>query len=146
MKANEAFTFPKEISIDRFLYENKKVLREMLEENKEMKAKLKRIDAEILRLREYGPLKSDMLSAFDLTKSFLDDQADEMSKDFVEVNSDASDDGLGGFAEASELRRFSEILSTYKQKILSKIESLEKKKQSIKVCVLYSDILTGCVE
>lgn len=99
-----------------------------------MKNKLKRIDAELARLKEYGSKKADLLAAMDITSEFLNERAEDVEKDFVEVNSDHSDDErFGDTGKLEELKKFCEMLKGYKEKIAKRIESLEKKKIIIKV-------------
>ncbi len=132
MKANDAFNFPKEIFIDRFLYSNKKNLKDMLENSKNMKSKLKRIEAEITRIQEFGKNKADLLTALQISTDFIDEQTEEMEQDFVEVNSDASDDGIKTDASLPELKRTSAILKQFQEGLKKRLEDLEKRKQTIK--------------
>lgn len=133
MKACDAFNFPKEIYIDRFLYSNKKGLKDMLENSKAMKSKLKRIDAEITRIQEFGKNKADLMAALQISSEFIDEQAEEMEQDFVEVNSDASDDGIKCDATLQELKRTSAILKQFQDSLKKRVEDLEKRKQTIRV-------------
>jgi len=136
MKANNPFTFPKEIFIDRFLYENKRNLKEMLQENKVLRAKLLKIDDEIAKMHEYGKNKCDLLKMLDTCAEFIDEQADNMTDDFVEVHSDTSIDKIEDCGDTKELLRVSEILKKYKENCILRIEALAKKKQYIKVTSL----------
>lgn len=132
MKACDAFNFPKEIFIDRFMYSNKKGLKDMLENSKAMKSKLKRIDAEITRIHEFGKNKADLMAALQISSEFIDEQTEEMEQDFIEVNSDASDDGIKCDASLPELKRASDILKQFQESLKKRVEDLEKRKQTIR--------------
>ena len=144
MKACDAFNFPKEIFIDRFLYSNKKNLKDMLENSKNMKSKLKRIEAEISRIQEFGKNKADLLAALQISADFIDEQAEEMEQDFVEINSDVSDDGIKCDASLPELKRTSDILKQFQEGLNKRLEDLEKRKQTIKVHILYLEFFLKC--
>lgn len=52
----------------------------------------------------------------------VSEQAEELEKDFVEVNSDSADERIDDVADAKELRRMSEILKKYQEKMSDKLK------------------------
>lgn len=130
---NDFFNFPKEMYLDRFLYDHKKEMNNMIEERKILKAKEKKIDQEINQILQFKNTNLPLKDILEATSSFLTRQVEEMEKDFVEVGSDSSEEKLEECSTPAELKKFCEVLQNYKESVAKKLTRLEKDKESIKV-------------
>ena len=143
IKIADTFEFPKELFIDRFLYNKKKELHSFMEERKALKNKERKIDQEIAKLLTYSNTDLKLTQILEATNLFLNQQIEEMEKDFVEINSDSLEEKLAECASSQELKRMSEVLKQYQESVNKKLASLEQKKESTKVkTVLFVNFLT----
>jgi hypothetical protein len=131
-KNTDPFVFQKEIFLDRFLYDNKKPLKNMFDEKKSLKFREKRIDSVVNSIKEYKDSNMSVMDLLSYTDQIVTEQIDELEKDFVEVNSDSADERIDDVADSKELRRFSDILKQYKEKMQLKMRNLEEKKSYLK--------------
>jgi hypothetical protein len=119
--------------LDRFLHENKKALKNNHDEKKSLKIKERNIDTKINQIKDFKDSKLDVMKLLELTNGFFSEQIEDLEKDFVEVNSDSSDEKIDDVCDIKELRRMAEIVSKYKQKVETKLKNLESRKTYIKV-------------
>jgi hypothetical protein len=119
--------------LDRFLYENKKALKHNHDEKKGLKAKERNIDLKINHLKNFKDSNMSVMKILELSNEFFSEQVEDLEKDFIEVHSDSSDEKIDDVCDAKELKRMSEIIAKYKQKVEAKLKNLESRKAYYKV-------------
>ena len=105
----------------------------MFDEKKSLKFREKRVDQVIEGIKDYKDSNMSVMDVLGYADNILAEQIEELEKDFVEVNSDSADERIDDVTDAKELKRFSEILKKYKEKMAIKLRNLEEKKTYIKV-------------
>ncbi len=135
-KIHSPFNFPKEIFLDRFLYENKKALKNNHDEKKSLKIKERNIDNKINQLKDFKESNMSAMKILELANGFFEEQIEDLEKDFIEVHSDSSDEKIDDVCDMKELKRMSEIISKYKQKVEVKLKNLESRKAYYKVFLI----------
>lgn len=73
-------------------------------------------------IKEYKDSQMSVMDLLGYCNDIVSEQAEELEKDFVEVNSDSADERIDDVADAKELRRMSEILKKYQEKMSDKLK------------------------
>lgn len=101
-------------------------------EKKSLKMREKKIDTVLSGFKEFKDSKMSLVDILDYTDQFLSEQIEEQEKDFVEVNSDSSDEKINDIVEKKELKKIAQVMKEYKERVQKKIAELESKKSYIK--------------
>lgn len=105
----------------------------MLGEKQSLKNKEKKIEQKLNYFQQYKNTNLSLKELLEATGQFLTQQIAEIEKDFVEVSSDSADERLPECSTPQELKKFCQILESYKENISTKIGHLEQKKEFVKV-------------